>query len=222
MSEITRAPYKNPHRDLSIADPWERLTKEEREVEVLAEQRTPQVREVYLPVTYEYLAPFNYPNFRVELGRGEPDGLATKPYTGAEFNPDGVELDIPPYGAITVVEEEPIVAITVIGSACIPPGYILLQAEPLTWKYPRTGVKMKVNNLWGQHLRAEPWSKGLDESWRDAGLSSAHFSLPESRKVTIMAGSEPDVSELDYQNQRFDSHYAVRIIRVTVKRPLER
>jgi hypothetical protein len=220
MKEIKRALFKNPERDMSIADPWERLTEAEREVERMAEAKTPQVPEAYQPVTYQYWAPFNYPNVRVELGRGEPDGLATKPYTGAEYNPDGVELDIPPYGAITVEEEEPIVGVTVIGSACIPPGYIILVAEPLAWKYPRTGVKMKVGNLWGQHLRAEPWDKGMDESWRDAGLSAAIFELPESRKFTIMAGSTDDVSQLDFENQRFDSHYAVRIIRVTVKRPL--
>jgi len=220
MKEIERALFKNPGRDLSIADPWKRLTEAELEVERLAEAKTPQVREAYQPVVYQYWAPFNYPNVRVELGRGEPDGLATKPYTGAEYNPDGVELDIPPYGAITVEEEEPIVGVTVIGSACIPPGYVILVAEPVTWKYPRTGVKMKVGGLWGQHLRAEPWARGMDESWRDAGLSAAIFELPESRKFTIMAGSESDVSELDYKNQRFDSHYAVRLIRVTVKRAM--
>jgi hypothetical protein len=220
MRDIKRAAFKNPGRDLSIADPWKRLTEAELEVERLAEARTPQVREAYQPVVYQYWAPFNYPNVRVELGRGEPDGLATKPYTGAEYNPDGVELDIPPYGAITVEEEEPIVGVTVIGSACIPPGYVILVAEPVTWKYPRTGVKMKVGGLWGQHLRAEPWARGMDESWRDAGLSAAIFELPESKKFTIMAGSESDVSELDYKNQRFDSHYAVRLIRVTVKRAM--
>jgi hypothetical protein len=220
MKEITRALFRNPGRDSSIADPWERLTEAEREVERLAESRTPQVREAYAPVVYQYWAPFNYPNIKVELGRGEPDGLATKPYTGAEFNPDGVELDFPPYGAITVVEDEPMVAVTVIGSACVPPGYILLQAEPLVWKYPRTGVKMRVDDLWGQHLRAEPWDKGMDESWRDAGLSSARFELPECKKVTIMAGSRNDISELDMQNQRQDAHYAIRLIRITVKRPV--
>ena len=220
MKEIERALFKNPGRDLSIADPWKRLTEAELEVERLAEAKTPQVREAYQPVVYQYWAPFNYPNVRVELGRGEPDGLATKPNTGAEYNPDGVELDIPPYGAITAEEEEPIVGVTVIGSACIPPGYVILVAEPVTWKYPRTGVKMKVGGLWGQHLRAEPWARGMDESWRDAGLSAAIFELPESKKFTIMAGSESDVSELDYKNQRFDSHYAVRLIRVTVKRAM--
>jgi len=221
MSEIKRALFKNPHRDMSIADPWERLTEDERFVERMAENKTPQTREAYTEVVYEYEAPFNYPNVRVELGRGTPKGLATDPYTGAEFNPDGVELDIPPYGAITVEETEPIVGVTVIGSACIPPGYILLQAEPVVWKYPRTGVKMKIDGLWGQHLRAEPWDKGIDESWRDAGLNCAVFELPPSTKFTIMAGSAPDVSLLDVENQRFDSHYAVRLIRVRVKRPVK-
>jgi hypothetical protein len=157
----------------------------------------------------------------VELGRGEPDGLATKPYTGAEYNPDGVELDVPPYGAITVEETEAIVGVTVIGSACVPPGYVMLIAEPVTWKYPRTGVKMKVDGLWGQHIRVDPWRQGMDESWRDAGLSAAIFELPESKKFTIMAGSQFDISELDAAAERFDAHYAVRLIRVTVKPPVE-
>lgn len=219
MKEIKRALFRNPERDMSIPDPVERFTEAEREVTRLAEAQTPQAREVYQPVVFQYWAPFNYPNIRVELGRGEPDGLATEPYTGAEYNPDGVELDVPPYGAITVEEEaEPIVGVTVIGSACVPPGYVLLMAEPVTWKYPRTGVKMKVTDLWGQHIRVDPWRQGMDESWRDAGLSAAVFELPESKKFTIMAGSQHDIAEMDYLSERFDAHYAVRVIRVTVKR----
>jgi len=221
MKEIERALFRNPGRDMSIADPVKRFTEAEREVTRLAEAGTPQTREAYRPVVYEYAAPFNYPNVRVELGRGEPDGLATKPYTGAEYNPDGVELDVPPYGAITVEETEPIVGVTVIGSACVPPGYVLLIAEPVTWKYPRTGVKMKVGGLWGQHIRVDPWRQGMDESWRDAGLSAAIFELPESKKFTIMAGSQFDISELDADAGRFDAHYAIRLIRVTVRRPVE-
>lgn len=217
MNEISRARFKNPERDPSLP-PWDSLTEAEREVVRLAETGEQQVRAAYMPVVHEYWAPFNYPNIRVELGRGVRKGVATEPYTGAEFNTDGVELDVPPYGAITIVEEEPIVAVTVIGSACVPPGYVLLQAEPLAWKYPRTGVKMKIGDLWGQHVRGELWGKGVDESWRDAGLSSAHFELPESKKVTIMAGSEHDIGQLDVDNRRHDAHYAVRIIRVTVER----
>jgi len=189
------------------------MTDAEREVIRLVQSGQPQAVEAFMPVTYEYWAPFNYPNVRVELGRVDP-------YVGAEYNTDGVELDVPPYGAITIVEDEPIVGVTVIGSACVPPGFVLLQGEPLEWKYPRTGVKMRIDNLWGQHLRIEPWRKGMDEGWRDAGLSCADFHIPESSKVTIMAGSQMDVGELDVSNMRHDAHYCIRLIRVTVKRPV--
>jgi len=37
---------------------------------------------------------------------------------GAKYNRDGVELDVPPYGAITFTEEEPIVGVAIIGSSC--------------------------------------------------------------------------------------------------------
>ena len=194
--------------------PCGEFSEEEQEVVRLAQSGQPQTREAYTTVTYQYWAPFNYPNIRVELGR-------TQPYVGAEFNEDGVELDVPPYGAITIEESEPIVGVTVIGSACCPPGFIILQAEPVVWKYPRSGVKMRINNLWGEHLRIEPWEKGLDEGYRDAGMSCAIFELPESKKVTIMAGSQMDIDQLDIQNMRHDAHYDIRIIRVNVKRPLE-
>jgi len=117
-----------------------KFTEKEREVSRLAKSKEPQIREVSRTKTYTYWAPFNYPNFCVELGR-------TDPYVGAEFNTDGVELDVPPYGAITFVEDEPIVGVDVIGSACVPPGFVQVFAEPLEWKYPRTGVKMKVDGL---------------------------------------------------------------------------
>ncbi len=56
---------------------------------------------------------------------------------------------------------------------------------------------MKIDNLWGQHIRVQPWKKGMDEGWRDAGLSCADFHIPESSKVTIMGGSQMDVCEWD-------------------------
>ncbi len=129
-----------------------------------------------------------------------------------------MELAIPPKGAITIVEKEPIVGVTVIGSACVPPGFVLLQAEPLEWKYPRTGVKMKIDNLWGQHIRFQPWKQEQDEGWRDAGLSCADFHLPESSKVTIMGGSQLDVDEWCVNAGKHDAHYCIRLIRITVKR----
>ena len=206
---IERARIKNPWRE---GRPGE-FSEAELEVVRLAKSGEPQKRQAYTTVVYEYWAPFNYENVHVELGRVDP-------YVGAEFNMDGVELDVPPYGAITLVEEEPIVGVTVIGSACCPPGFVILHAEPVEWKYPRSGVKMRIDNLWGEHLRIEPWKKGIDEGYRDAGMSCAVFELPESKKVTIMAGSQMDIDQLDIKNLRHDAHYDIRLIRVTVKRPL--
>jgi len=208
MPKIERAQIKNPWR----RDHPGRMTELEQEVERMAESGEAQTRTAYTPVVYEYWAPFNYPNFCVELGR-------TDPYIGAEFNTDGVELDVPPYGAITLVEDEPIVGVTVIGSACVPPGFLLLFAEPLEWKYPRSGVKMRIDGLWGEHMRIEPWRKGIDDAYRDAGMSCAVFETPESKKVTIMSGSQMTMDEQDFINFRHDAHYCIRIVRVTVKKP---
>ena len=175
-------------------------------------KRPVQTREVLTTKAYQYWSPFNYPNIKVELGRKFD---TDRKKTGAEFNPDGTELDIPPYGAITIVEEEPIIAVTVIGSACVSPGYVILEAEPVEWKYPRTGVKMLATNLWGQHVNVSPWRKGVDESEYHIfpGMSSAHFEIPESRKVTIKGGSSPVPGAFGSSG---DAHYCFRIIRVTV------
>jgi hypothetical protein len=207
MPHIDRAILKNPVRD-QMPDYF---TEAELEVTRMAENGTPQQVIEYTTVVREYWAPFNYPNFCVELGR-------TDPYVGAEFNEDGVELDEPPYGAITFVEDNPIVGVEVIGSACVPPGFVQIFAEPLEWKFPRTGIKMKVDNLWGDHLRFELIKKGVDEGWRSTGLSSARFSLPPCKKVTLMTGSQHDMADLDFKNMRHDAHYCTRIIRVTVQK----
>lgn len=209
-----RALIRNPKRVLG------EFTEAEMEVVKLAKSKAPQKRVTYTTITYEYWAPFNYPNVIVEIGRDD---------SGGEYNMDGVELDIPPFGAITIEEEEPIVGVEVIGSACITPGYVILHAEPLEWKYPRTGVKMKVENLWGEHVLGLLWRKGVDEGYRHAGMSSARFSVPESRKVTIMCGAPTDIEAKtswtspsnvttdDPGKAWNDAHYCVRIIRVTVK-----
>lgn len=207
MPHIDRAIFKNPLRDLMP----DYFTEAELEVTRMAENGTPQQVHEYTTVVREYWAPFNYPNFCVELGR-------TDPYVGAEFNEDGVELDVPPYGAITFVEDDPIVGVEVIGSACVPPGFIELFAEPVEWKFPRTGIKMKVDNLWGDHIRADLLKKGVNEGWRTAGLSSARFGLPQCKKVTLMSGSQHDLADIDFKNMRHDAHYCTRIIRVTVQK----
>jgi len=171
------------------------FTKEEREVWNLG--AVPQTREVWRTKTYCYWAPFNYDNVTVELGR---------PGTGCEFNADGVELDVYPYGSITLTEEEPIVAVTIIGSGCSYVNYVLVEAEPLEWKFSRTGVRMRRDDLRGVHVRGDAWLAGITENWNDAGLSCARFDLPESSKVIIGGGSTGG-----------DPHYCFRIIRVEVK-----
>jgi len=175
------------------------FTEAEKEVDNLAKNKTPQKREVSRVKTYTYWAPFNYENVTVELGR---------PGTGVEFNIDGAELDIYPYGAIIINEQEPIVAVSVIGSGCSSSGQIWLEAEPVEWKYPRTGVRMMKRDLWGIHIRYDAW-RSTDESWNDAGLSCARFELPDSKKI-IVGGS----------SQGADPHYCVRLIRVDVKESL--
>ena len=175
------------------------FTDAELEVKKLEKDNTPQKREVSRVKTYTYWAPFNYENVTVELGR---------PDTGVEFNIDGAELDIYPYGAITIEEEEPIVAVSVIGSGCSSNAQVWLEAEPVEWKYPRTGVRMMKRDLWGMHIRYDGW-RSTDESWNDAGLSSARFDLPDSKKV-IVGG----------QSLGADPHYCIRIIRVDVKESL--
>ena len=177
------------------------FTQQELEVQRLAQETTRQTREVWREKTYSYWAPFNYPNVTVELGR---------PGTGVEFNPDGAELDVYPYGAITIEEQEPIVSVTVIGSGCSGEGYVIVEAEPLQWKYPRTGVRMMGRGLWGIHVRGDAWFAGVTESWNDAGLSSVRFDLPESKKVIVGGGSSGG-----------DPHYCFRLIRVGVREPVQ-
>jgi len=172
-------------------------TDAELEVTRMAQANTPQEREIFRTKTYAYWAPFNYPNVEVELGR---------PGTGVEFNPDGAEIDIYPYGAITIEEDEPILAVTVIGSGCANQAYLYLEAEPLEWKYPRTAVRMHKSGLWGCHLRGDAWFAGMTEFWNDAGLSSARFDLPPCKRVILGGGG-----------LGADPHHCFRIIRVEVQ-----
>jgi hypothetical protein len=174
-----------------------KFTEQELEVNTLAKNKTPQTVEVWRTETHVYWAPFNYPNAKIDLGR---EG------TGTEFNPDGAEIDIYPYGAITIEEQLPIVAVSVIGSGCSTDSYVILEAEPLEWKFPRTAVRMRQDNLWGAHLRGDAFMAGIIENWNDAALSCAHFEIPESKRVIIGGASHGA-----------DPHYCVRLIRLEVK-----
>jgi len=208
----TRVRVLNPHRE------GEALTEKELEAQTMASEGIEQHRLVYSVRHYEYEAPFNYPNVNCEYGR---EGTGTGPH------PDGVELDVPPFGAVTVEEQEPIIGVTVIGSPCTPPGTVYVWGEPVEWKYGRTGVKFKRTDLWGEHLYG--WQAGtpLDEGNRHAGLCSAHFDIPDCSKVTIMGAGQLDVvvgpgdgPQVPLENLNGwwnDAHFNLRVVRVTVR-----
>lgn len=209
----TRVRVRNPERVTG------QMTELEREIQRIAKENTPQKRLMYSVRHYEYEAPFHYPNVHCELGR---EGTGTGPH------PEGMELDIPPFGAVTVEEEEPIIGVSVIGSPCTPPGTVLLFGEPLGWKYARTGVKFKRTDLWGEHLYGWGDSDRFDEGNRHAGLASAHFDIPDCRKVTIMGygqldvhvstpGQAPNVPVERREDWWNDAHFNLRTIRITVR-----
>jgi len=175
----TRTRIHNPERPV-----LGQMTPQERDVQRIARDGVEQTRRVYTLRHYEYKAPFNYPNCRMEIGR---EGTGTGPH------PEGVEMDIPPFSALTVDEQEPIIAVDVIGSPCIPPGTVLLYGEPHTWDLARPGVRYKVNNLWGEHLYGWGKSVEFDTGNRHSGMVSAHFEIPDCSKITIMAYGQLDV-----------------------------
>ncbi len=111
--------------------------------------------------TYEYNFPFNYPNIQVNRHQ----------YYGSEFhgvellaiNTDAQTLTQEPADSIVIAEDDPIVRVVVIGSACTPPGYVTLEAEP-TEDFRRydeipevTPVRFRIDDLWGMHLRYDQW-----------------------------------------------------------------
>ena len=213
----TRARVHNPER--VDGKDLDGLTTIERERVQMAKDNTPQKRLSYSIKRYEYDAPFNYPNVNCELGR-------VKAGTGA--HPDGMELDIPPFGAVTIEEDEPIIAVTVIGSPCIEPGTVLLFGEPLEYKDGRTGVRYKVKDLYGEHLYGWGANERFNEGHRNCGLTTAQFEIPACRKVTIMGYSQLDLQisypghgpagALGYQDGwGNDAHYNIRTVRVMTR-----
>lgn len=213
---LTRVRVLNPERK-----PGEGLTELEREAQVMGQEGTAQQRLEYAMEHYEYEAPFNYENVRIDYGR---EGTGTGPH------PDGVELDIPPFGAITIEEQEPIIAVSVIGSPCTPPGTIYVWGEPVEWKYGRTAVKFKRTDLWGEHLFGWAQDSEFDEGNRHAGLCSAQFDIPDCTKVTIMGAGQLDVTvgpgegpagnPLEKRDGWWgDAHFNIRLVRITVRKP---
>jgi hypothetical protein len=112
--------------------------------------------------TYEYEAPFKY------------DNIDVRRHTMRGREGHGVELCMVNYSvdahgdqhdyagdAITITEDQPIVRVVVIGSACTPPGWVQIECEPIAgWQtdVEFDGVlapRFRANNLWGMHLRVD-------------------------------------------------------------------
>jgi len=192
--------------------------------------------------TYEYHLPFNYPNITVErnYGGGEFHGMELFPV--AEVKPPKSTSGKPAEG-IVILEDDPIVKVVVIGSACTPPGYVTLEAEPCE-DFRRNGevvevmpLRFRIDNLWGMHLRIDQWAEtkggrtfpeNIPDRYKQrfsgfrctsrefplAGMSSAIFEIPKSKKIRISGGSQiPGWTDDNYAD---DLHYSIRIIRTTV------
>lgn len=110
--------------------------------------------------TYEYRLPFNYENVNVvrRSKGGETHGMELNSVNSNLPEKEGKHSDY-----IEIMEKEPIIKVEVIGSACTPPGYVQLIAEPLDG-FRRDDeledimpVRFRINNLWGMHLRADQW-----------------------------------------------------------------
>jgi hypothetical protein len=192
--------------------------------------------------TYEYHLPFNYPNITVErkYPHGEFHGMEMWPIP--KVDPAHGSSGEPSEG-IVIVEEEPIVRVAVIGSACTPPGYVTLEAEPCEgFRRPEEletvmPLRFRIDNLWGMHLRFDQWAEdqggrpfpesapenlrkiatGFRMTSREfplAGMSCAIFEIPASKRVRISGGSA--IGGWTTDDSPDDAHYSFRMIRTTV------
>ena len=71
--------------------------------------------------------------------------------------------------SITIEEDKPIVRVVVIGGACTPPGFVMLEAEPYEEFYRRgdfirctAPLRFKQGDLWGFHARYDQWADNVD------------------------------------------------------------
>ena len=215
----------------------------------MSEKRVPpypdpvQERQELLLRTYEYLMPFNYPNVSVERDYNGPEFHGVEMFPIPEVNAENPSISKPAEG-IVVVEDDPIVRVVVVGSACTPPGYVTLEAEPCEgFRRPDEmvevmPVRMRSENLWGMHLRYDQWAEEhggrpfpesapawLKDRGRTvyrcitaefplAGMSCAVFEIPGSRKVRISGGCA--VAGWTGDAAPSDNHYSFRVIRTTV------
>jgi len=193
--------------------------------------------------TYEYIFPFNYPNIEVNRHQyygGEFHGMELLP-----INTDADTLTQEAADSIVVTEACPIVRVAVIGSACTPPGYVTLEAEP-TEDFRRANelaevmpVRFRISNLWGMHLRLDQWlGKGeadrplpqdfIDQWPRFEGgtfrcttqempLAGMSCAIFEiPRSLKVSISGGAEIAGWASDAAPDDAHYSFRIIRTTV------
>ena len=170
--------------------------------------------------TYEYKLPFNYTNIdvdRVWVG-GEKHGMELYAIKTTDGSTASTQT---PGDAIVISEDDPIVQVAVVGSACTPPGSVMLEATTIDGEAhggenkDALPVRFRIDNLWGMHLRADLLGQGgTFEALPISGMSCAIFEIPPSKSVRVMsAGAIPAWSNDNYPD---DAHYSVRLIRTTV------
>ena len=146
-----------------------------------------RVKKRLITEEYEYELPFNYPN--VEVKRHYYEGSE---FHGIEMNVINSPNGIPDYSSlpadyIVVEESEPIIRVAVIGSACTPPGYVQIECEPIEgWRRPEEiesvmPVRMRINGLWGMHLRYDQWFAN-DNEVHGAKKDNPYEKMPDAFK----------------------------------------
>lgn len=124
----------------------------------------------YTLQTREYHMPFNYANIARHVLMSDPAmaGVELGAVNSTYRKTDGGTGDDLPADCLEVTEKNPIVRVAVIGSACTPPGYVQLEADPCEgFRRPEEvdaamPVRFRIDGLWGMHLRADQWMKPSD------------------------------------------------------------
>jgi hypothetical protein len=98
-----------------------------------------QEREIYEAEHHVYRAPFRYKNVKVDHW--------------LEYNDKGIEILA--NGTITILEEKPIVSVTIVGSGCSTPNYNIVEwwaeGEDVSNSHGQLMKRSRIDNLKGQH-----------------------------------------------------------------------
>lgn len=173
-----------------------------------------QVRKKLVTETYEYDFPFKYDNIKVNryVMRGrEAHGMEMNPVNiHVVQNADGT-VDGGDYNGdhIIITDEQPMVRVVVIGSACTPPGWVQLDCDPIPeWRnrYEENSVlpvRFRQDNLWGMHLRVDAAvtkTANVKKSFKLADDRDEYEEIPESIKELYKSTIEnPNYHKSTYQ-----------------------